>query len=118
MSKLRLGWATAIPDWAVVLASSVNHAGFGGGYGRLLALQLDASARMRLSPGMQLILGLENAGRTRWRFVDHFHVQSPLPSRMRVGIHWLGFFWNDLDRNVPEGQDSHSQNLRSRVQLQ
>ena len=73
---------------AVGLASSVNHAGFGGGYGRLLAMQLDVSARMRLSPGMQLLIGLENAGRARWRFVDHFRAQSPLPSRMRVGLHW------------------------------
>jgi hypothetical protein len=28
-SKLRFGWAIATPDWAVGLASSVNHAGFG-----------------------------------------------------------------------------------------
>ena len=87
-SKLRLGWATATEDWAVGLASSVNHAGFGGGYGRLLAVQLDASARMRLSPFMQLLIGLENAGRARWRSVDQLHAQSPLPSRMRVGLHW------------------------------
>lgn len=87
-SKLRLGWAVATPDWAVGLASSVNHAGFGGGYGRLLAIQLDVSARMRLSPGMKLLIGLENTGRARWRFVDHFRAQSPLPSRMRVGLHW------------------------------
>ena len=87
-SKLRLGWATATEDWAVGLASSVNHAGFGGGYGRLLAVQLDASARMRLSHGMQLLIGLENAGRARWRSVDQLHAQSPLPSRMRVGLHW------------------------------
>ena len=87
-SKLRLGWAMATADWAVGLASSVNHAGFGGGYGRLLAIQLDASARMRLSPGMQLRIGLENAGRARWRSVEHFHAQFPLPSRMRVGLHW------------------------------
>ena len=87
-SKLRLGWATATADWAVGLASSVNHAGFGGGYGRLLAVRLDASARMRLSPCMQLLLGLENAGRARWRSIDQLHAQSPLPSRMRVGFHW------------------------------
>ena len=87
-SKLRLGWATATEDWAVGLASSVNHAGFGGGYGRLLAVQLDASARMRLSRGMQLLIGLENAGRARWRSVDQLHAQSPLPSRMRVGLLW------------------------------
>jgi hypothetical protein len=87
-SKLRLGWATATADWAVGLASSVNHAGFGGGYGRLLAVQLDASARLRLSHGMQLLIGLENAGRARWRSVDQLHAQSPLPSRMRVGLHW------------------------------
>lgn len=87
-SKLRLGWAMATADWAVGLASSVNHAGFGGNYGRLLAIQLDASARIRLSPGMQLLIGLENAGRTRWRSGGHFHAQSPLPSRMRVGLHW------------------------------
>ena len=87
-SKLRLGWATATADWAVGVASSVNHAGFGGVYGRLLAVQLDASARMRLSPVMQLLIGLENAGRARWRSVDQLHAQSPLPSRMRVGLHW------------------------------
>ena len=87
-SKLRLGWATATADWAVGVASSVNHAGFGGGYGRLLAVQLDASARMRLSHGMQLLIGLENAGRARWRSVDQLHAQSPLPSRMRVGLLW------------------------------
>ena len=87
-SKLRLGWAMATADWAVGFASIVNHAGFGGGYGRLLAVQLDASARMRLSHGMQLLIGLENAGRARWRSVDQLHAQSPLPSRMRVGLHW------------------------------
>ena len=78
----------ATADWAVGVASSVNHARFGGGYGRLLAVQLDASARMRLSHGMQLLIGLENAGRARWRSVDQLHAQSPLPSRMRVGLHW------------------------------
>jgi hypothetical protein len=87
-SKLRLGWATATADWAVGVASSVNHAGFGGGYGRLLAVQLDASARLRLSHGMQLLIGLENAGRARWRSFDDSHTQSPLPSRMRVGFWW------------------------------
>ena len=80
--------AAPSPGWAVGVASSVNHAGFGGGYGGLLAVQLDASARMRLSHGMQLLIGLENAGRARWRSVDQLHAQSPLPSRMRVGLHW------------------------------
>ena len=87
-SKLRLGWAMATADWAIGVASSVNHTGFGGGYGRLLAVQLDASARLRLSHGMQLLIGLENAGRARWRSVDQLHAQSPLPSRIRVGLHW------------------------------
>lgn len=87
-SKLRLGWALATADWAVGIASNVNHVGFGGGYGRLLAVQLDATARMHLSSGLQLLLGLENAGRARWRSVDQLHAQSPLPSRMRVGFRW------------------------------